>query len=65
MPFYNHLRSHQNIRLLIGKGRQNFLIAIFVAGRIKIHTQYPCLWKTFLDDFLNFLRSRLKSSDIR
>ena len=64
MSLDDHLCSDQDIRLLIGKCLQDLLIGIFRSRRIIIHTQYPRLWESLLHQSFDFLRSRLKSTEI-
>ena len=40
VTFGNHLRTHEYIRFLLGKCFQNFVMPLFTARGIVIHSQY-------------------------
>ncbi len=64
MPLHNHLRPDENIRLAVGKRRQNLLVALPAACRVKIHPQHPGSGKLCPHHLLDLLRSGLKTADI-
>ena len=64
MPFDDHLRTDQDIRIPSGKRRQNLFIAFPCAGCIRVHTQHSCLRKHFMKLFFHRFRSRPKAQYI-
>ena len=64
MSLDDHLRTDQDICLLVCKCSQNIRMSFFFSGCIQIHPQNLCLWKPLFYDFFDLLRSRTKSSDI-
>ena len=65
MSFNDHLRSHQNVRLMSGKSCQDLLITVFCPCGIKIHSKDTGFGKFFFQDFLDLLGSGFKSTDMR
>ena len=64
MPLYNHLGADQYICFPIGKCGQNFLVAVFRSGGVRIHAQRSHLGKQNLKLFLNLLCARLETADV-
>ena len=54
----NHLRTHQNIRLLLSKGFENFIMSFLTARRVIVHTQNASVGIEFRKFRLNTLRAR-------
>ena len=64
MSFYNHLGTHQNIRLSFGKCLQNLFVATLLPGGIEIHAENPRSRKCFPCRLCHLLGSRPEGSDI-
>ncbi len=65
MPFYNHLCSHQDVRLLIGKGCKNLHMPVLLSGGIRIHPQNTSFRKNALYLLAHLLGTHLKTPDKR
>ena len=63
MPFHDHLRSDQNIRLSVGEGLQYTAVAVLAAGCVGVHAQYPYFRKFRSDDLLHLLCPDRHASD--
>jgi len=64
VSFYDHLGSHQHIRLFVGECGEDLLMSVFFPGRIHIHAEHSRLGKAPLHDVLDLLGPRLKFSDM-
>ena len=60
----NHLRPHQDIRLLVGKRRQDFFMPVLFPCRIHVHAKHPRRRKPCLHDFLDLLGAGPKLPDV-
>ena len=59
--FRHHLRPHEDITLVIGKGIDDILIRRPVTRRVQIHPQHACLRKERLYLVLNAFRTKTDS----
>ena len=58
MPFRDHLRADQNIRLARGKLFQYFIVSLFRLRRIAVHPENLCRGKHLLQFHYDALRPR-------
>ena len=64
MSLHDHLRTDQNICLLVCKSRQDVFIAVFRAGSVIVHPQHPRLRETLFYNLLDFLCAGAEGTDI-